>query len=172
MDDGMLPMSASESRDKSRSEKGNAQGVALAQSAMAAVAIALAMALLATTVWHWRAAPVAALAPVKDQSWITANKGDLERKPPRLIPLAKQPTPAPPPAVVAPAPPAPVVAAVQMPPARDDPPEADEPPLTAPRGPVHRVRHVEGGGDVCSRHGGRKVETHNGRSWRCVYGRR
>jgi len=152
----------------------------------AAVALAVAIALLVVLLSHSRPA---ALAPkeqpsskdqsLKDQSWVAAGKGDLERKPARLIPLTKPTPPAPAPFVASTKPtdasaPALVEAAVQMPPARDEPPEADEPALTAPRGPVRRVRvhHAEGGGDVCSRHGGHKVELRRGRSWRCVFGRR
>ena len=78
----------------------------------------------------------------------------------------------------APAAPAPIKMAKETPPPPVEPDPPDEPPITAgpdvDRLPVRswhwhepQHRHHASGGDICSRHGGRKVE--RGRGWRCVY---
>jgi len=63
----------------------------------------------------------------------------------------------------------------------DDPPAVDrEPPplnekdLLEPGQQIELParRHYGHVGDVCARTGGRRVETHHGRSWRCVYTKR
>ena len=35
-----------------------------------------------------------------------------------------------------------------------------------------RWRRAGHGGDICARTGGKRIETHNGKSWRCLYSRR
>ena len=95
----------------------------------------------------------------------------------RVIPLTRQPVEPPTPRIEplvklaeAGEPQLPLTPAAPTP--RAEPPTLNERELTEPdtKPVAHDRKHS--GGDICARTGGRKVETHGGKSWRCQYARR
>jgi hypothetical protein len=89
----------------------------------------------------------------KDQQSVAPSKSDKVR----VIPIYRDP----PPPVSAPVvPPVPAPAPAPKPPIA----AATEPELVEPERPIRRHWHDS---DICVRHGLHRVETRNGRSWRC-----
>lgn len=105
----------------------------------------------------------------QDQIDVTQPKGDTEApKTIRVVPIVPPPKPEPYVKKDVPAPTEGPPVATAKPPVETPVPNPEEPTST---GRHWRAPSRGGGGDICSRTGGRKVETNHGRSWRCVYRR-
>jgi len=118
--------------------------------------------------------PAALRAPKTIKADRLQELHQIEPSPIRAIPITRQaPQGAPEvqPAATAPAPPKPVPVATAAP-AQAVPQASVETPIAEPSepGPRYRRNHFAGS-DICARTGGRRIETHGGKSWRCLYAR-
>jgi hypothetical protein len=124
--------------------------------------VALASVLIVTRVPGGKAKVVEPPETRFDVAWAdgfqTAVKAKTDREPLRNEPVTERTVRTIP--IVVPPPPE-VVAAVELP---DTPPSAT-PEATSRRPKYHRIARSRG--DVCTRHGMRKVTTRGGKSWRC-----